>query len=49
VTPPALAGKPKMKNMSDKITLFDIDELELARQLTYRTWALYSKIEVSWC
>ncbi|KAL6065502.1 Receptor-like protein kinase 2 [Balamuthia mandrillaris] len=37
--------KTKMKNVSDRLTLFGIDEEELARQLTLKCWHIYVNIE----
>ena len=39
-------AKTKLRNMSDSISLFDMEELEVAKQLTLRTWDIYSKFQV---
>jgi hypothetical protein len=38
-------AKTKLRNMSDSISLFDMEELEVAKQLTLRTWEIYSKFQ----
>jgi hypothetical protein len=40
------SSKFKLRNMSDSISLFDIEELEVAKQLTLRTWDIYCKFQV---
>jgi len=37
---------PKSKNLSDDMTLFDMEDADIARQLTLRSWAIYENIEV---
>lgn len=38
--------QPKLpKQLGDRLTFFDLDELEVARQLTYQMWTLFQKIK----
>ena len=40
--------KPKLpKNMNEKLSLFDIDPIELTRQLTLICFSIYSKVKIS--